>query len=114
MSTPPRSSARARWQQHLPRGLTTLRVLLGAAMVVLAYVRANGAVLVACVVTALLSDIFDGILARRYGVETAALRRYDSIADTIFYAGVAWAVWVLYPSVVHDRAAVLLALLAFE
>jgi phosphatidylglycerophosphate synthase len=108
------SRSRGRWQQHLPRALTTSRVLLGAIIVALAYSRSSGAALVACVIVALVSDIFDGILARRYGVETAELRRYDSIADTIFYAGVMWATWVLYPSVVRERAALLVGLLALE
>lgn len=36
----------------------------------------------------LLSDVFDGILARKLGVANEKLRSLDSIADTIFYAGV--------------------------
>ena len=98
----------------MPRALTTLRCCLAAVIVALAYARAGGAAMIACVVAALLSDIFDGILARRYGVETAALRRYDSIADTAFYGGVVWAVWVLYPAVIRSYAALLVALLVLE
>jgi phosphatidylglycerophosphate synthase len=108
------SRSRGRWRQNLPRALTTSRLLLGAIIVALSYAHASGAALVACVIVALVSDIFDGILARRYGVETAGLRRYDSIADTIFYAGVMWATWVLYPTAVRERAALLVGLLALE
>jgi phosphatidylglycerophosphate synthase len=39
-------------------------------------------------VVAFLSDIFDGILARRLGVATANLRRLDSAADSA-YVGIA-------------------------
>jgi len=34
---------------------------------------------------AVVSDVFDGILARRWGVATTAMRRWDSNVDTIFW-----------------------------
>jgi phosphatidylglycerophosphate synthase len=34
------------------------------------------------------SDVFDGILARRWGTATETLRMADSAADTVFYLGV--------------------------
>ena len=43
---------------------------------------------------ATLSDIYDGVLARRLGVATPALRRYDSITDVIFYLSVLYCGWV--------------------
>ncbi len=47
-----------------------------------------------------LSDIFDGILARRYGVATPALRRYDSFTDVIYYLFILSTLWVLCHAVV--------------
>ncbi len=47
-----------------------------------------------------LSDIFDGILARRYGVATPALRRYDCLTDVIYYLFILAALWVLCQAVV--------------
>ena len=38
-----------------------------------------------CLILAFLSDVFDGILARRLNVATPDLRRLDSIADSTFY-----------------------------
>ena len=38
-----------------------------------------------CLILAFLSDVFDGILARRLNVATPGLRRLDSIADSTFY-----------------------------
>ena len=46
------------------------------------------------VLVALVDDIYDGVLARRWGTDTAALRRADSAADTVFYLGVAAALWL--------------------
>ena len=40
-----------------------------------------------------LSDIYDGILARRFGVATPALRRYDSVTDVIYYLFILAALW---------------------
>ena len=36
-----------------------------------------------------LSDIFDGVMARRLGIATATLRRLDSVADAPFYVAAA-------------------------
>lgn len=61
----------------------------------------NGMVLAGIVLTALLSDIFDGVLARRWKTDTAALRLADSLADTAFYLCVAGAVGFWMPAVWH-------------
>jgi len=42
-----------------------------------------------------LSDIFDGILARRLGVSTSRLRRFDSVTDAIYYLFVLIVLWIL-------------------
>jgi CDP-diacylglycerol--glycerol-3-phosphate 3-phosphatidyltransferase len=70
--------------------------------------------MVACLLAALFTDIYDGILARRIGIETVALRRYDSATDTIFYVAVLFAVWKLFPDAVRANAALLAALFALE
>jgi CDP-diacylglycerol--glycerol-3-phosphate 3-phosphatidyltransferase len=81
--------------------LTTLRVLLAPALLWITRDGTAGAWYVACCIAALLSDIADGVIARRAGVDTAPLRRYDSIADTVFYAAAAWTVWRVHPEVVR-------------
>jgi CDP-diacylglycerol--glycerol-3-phosphate 3-phosphatidyltransferase len=45
------------------------------------------------------SDVYDGKLARRWGVETASLRQWDSIADTVFFLGALLGIWFSFPSV---------------
>ena len=61
-----------------------------------------------------LSDVYDGILARRWGTETAALRVADSAADTVFYLGVLSAVIARHWPVLRDRLTLLIVLLALE
>jgi CDP-diacylglycerol--glycerol-3-phosphate 3-phosphatidyltransferase len=69
-------------KRHLPFALTTLRLLLGPLALVVAFCHWPRLIFLPLLVTGTLSDIFDGILARRYGVATPALRRYDSITVT--------------------------------
>jgi CDP-diacylglycerol--glycerol-3-phosphate 3-phosphatidyltransferase len=65
-------------------------------------------------VSAFLSDVFDGIIARRLGVATPNLRRLDSFADSFFYAAATFAVWHLYPTSITSRLSPLLLLAALE
>lgn len=66
------------------------------------------------IVTACLSDIFDGILARRWGTENTPLRVADSIADTIFYLGVLAAILIRHREVLLQSLLLLSLLLALE
>ena len=48
------------------------------------------------VLAGFLSDVFDGVLARRLGVSTARLRQADSWADLLFYGCIACSAWLGY------------------
>ena len=65
-------------------------------------------------IVAFVSDVFDGILARRLNVATPNLRRLDSIADTIFYLSAIFAAWHLHPSAITERLTPLLVLCGLE
>jgi len=68
----------------------------------------------ACLIAAFLSDVFDGILARRMGVATPALRRLDSFADSMFYLGATFAVWYLHRDAITTRVGPLVTLAVLE
>jgi CDP-diacylglycerol--glycerol-3-phosphate 3-phosphatidyltransferase len=72
-------------KRHLPFALTTLRLLLGPVALACALTSVPRWVYLPILVAGTLSDIYDGILARRFGVATPALRRYDSVTDMIYY-----------------------------
>jgi phosphatidylglycerophosphate synthase len=99
---------------RIPLGLTMLRALLAPVVVIAALAFPHRLLFGACLVLAFLSDVFDGIIARRLNIATANLRRLDSLADSLFYAGATAAAWQLYPQVFRDHAVALLALLALE
>jgi len=100
--------------RHLPLALTALRALLAPVVVLLAIFHPSQPAFGACLIVAFLSDVFDGILARRLNVATPDLRRLDSITDTIFYVCTALAVWHLYPSVISLHMTALTALVGLE
>lgn len=79
-----------------------------------ARLRAPEAWLGAMIAAGFLSDIYDGILARRWGTATAALRIADSAADTVFYVGVLVAVVERHWQVIHARLWLLAVLLGLE
>jgi phosphatidylglycerophosphate synthase len=91
------------------------RALLGVAIPLAAVrLRAPEAWLGAMIAAGFLSDIYDGVLARRWGTATAALRIADSAADTVFYVGVLVAVVERHWPVIHARLWLLAVLLGLE
>ena len=98
----------------LPLALTMLRAVLGPVIVVLAVVSPNNTAFAVCLVVALLSDYFDGVIARRLGIATKGLRRLDSIADSVFYMSAFFAAWYLHPNVLRQHLVPLGALIALE
>lgn len=98
----------------VPLGLTALRALLAPAMLVAAYYGADGALFAAFLILAFLSDVFDGVLARRLNVVTPGLRRFDTITDTAFYVCAALAAMRLYPAAITARATGITVLIALE
>jgi phosphatidylglycerophosphate synthase len=100
-------------KRHLPFALTTSRLLLGPVALGCAWMAAPRWVFLPILVGATLSDIFDGILARRFGVATPALRRYDSITDVIYYLFILACLWRLcQPAVSQSFSAIAVILLS--
>jgi phosphatidylglycerophosphate synthase len=97
-----------------PLLLTALRAALAPVLVWLAHWQPSPVGFGVCLILALLSDIFDGVLARHLGVATPMLRRLDSVADSIFYLAALFAVWHLRPNVIMDRLPLLCILAALE
>jgi CDP-diacylglycerol--glycerol-3-phosphate 3-phosphatidyltransferase len=99
---------------RLSLALTLLRLVLAPALVVLAHTRAPGLVLAAALVAGFVSDVLDGVVARRAGVVTPFLRRLDSSVDTVFYLGVAYAAWHRHPDALRALAVPILIVLGGE
>jgi phosphatidylglycerophosphate synthase len=94
--------------------LTTLRLLLGAVMVLVALANGDGRLLGGAVIVATFSDIYDGKVARRFGVATAGLRRFDSMADTVFYIGTGIALWLRHADVLRECLALIVVFIVLQ
>jgi CDP-diacylglycerol--glycerol-3-phosphate 3-phosphatidyltransferase len=94
--------------------MAAARALLGPVMILGERARWNGIALAVFVVTGLFTDIIDGVLARRWDCDTAAVRVFDSMADIVFYAGCAIALWMRHPQLVRDFAVPIAVVVASE
>lgn len=94
--------------------LTTLRLALGPVFVLIGALEIRGPLAGIVLTTGFLSDYFDGVVARRGQADSAALRRYDSGSDTVFYLGAAFAAWRLYPDAVRAHSVGILLVLGTQ
>ena len=94
--------------------MVALRVLLCPVMVWGAETGWNGIWLAAIVVIALVDDIYDGVAARRWDCDTPTMRMSDSLADTVFYLGVAVALWIREPDVLRNNWILISVLFGLE
>ena len=81
----------------IPAALVVLRFLIAPLLLFDAFSGFGRVWFMTGFAIAFLSDIFDGVIARRLGVSTASLRRADSWADVCLYLCVSAAAWLLYP-----------------
>jgi len=95
--------------------MVSLRALLGPVLAAVALcLRHPQAWFGAMMAAGFLSDVYDGILARRWGTETSRLRVADSAADTVFYLGVLAALVIQHGRILREQLALLVGLLTLE
>jgi phosphatidylglycerophosphate synthase len=99
---------------HIPIALTALRFALGPVVLALAFYRPVPNAFAACLLLAVFSDYFDGVIARRLGIATPNLRRLDSLADSVFYISALGAAWHLHSTLLQPHLVALSYLLALE
>lgn len=89
--------------RHVPNALSAARI--GAAPA-LGYFAASGAEqrFTWLLVPALLTDIADGYIARRFGLTSRLGALLDSIADALLFFVAIFGVWALHPAVLREHA----------
>jgi phosphatidylglycerophosphate synthase len=90
------------------------RGILGPALVYCQIAGWSGTALATIVASGLLSDIYDGVLARRWKTDTDRLRLADSMADIVFYLGAAWSLAHRCPALWHAHRLLLVAMVTME
>ena len=101
MSKNPYPDRKRQIHMVVPLAMTTIRIILAPFILFWAWNGRAGLPYVLCLITAFVTDYFDGVVARKLGVASATVRRYDSAADVIFYVAAFLAVWLVYPEQVR-------------
>ena len=100
--------------KHIAWLLIYLRLLLTVPAVLFGYYHMVGLPYILLLAAAAASDYYDGKLARKWDVETASLRQWDSVADTIFFLGVLAGMWFAYPLVYINYSPAILSIIGLE
>lgn len=102
--------------KNIPIVLIAFRLLLGTVMIWLTYSYGNSVriLLVVLLLLGILSDIFDGIVARNTGTSSAKLRRMDSQTDLVFWVCTGWCAWLLNPEIIIDNRYAIITIFVME
>jgi phosphatidylglycerophosphate synthase len=101
-------------RQQIPWALAGARAALGPILIAGAECNWSGLALAAMVLGAAVSDIYDGVLARRWHCDTAAVRLFDTLSDTFFYLCAGVALWLARPDIFRKNGDLLLVVLAMQ
>jgi phosphatidylglycerophosphate synthase len=102
--------------KYIPVSLIILRLVSGLLIVILALSRLTDAppYITALIIFGILSDIFDGIIARSLKISTLFLRRLDSTADQVFWAMVIAGSYIISPAFYKQHYVFILILVTLE
>lgn len=89
----------------IPYLLILLRFLSAIAILYLGYFTGEKSrtPIVILMYFGLLTDIFDGIIARKVGVSSEKLRRLDSQTDLVFWLSIGFSTYWLNPEIIQDH-----------
>ncbi|MFL5765830.1 MAG: CDP-alcohol phosphatidyltransferase family protein [Bacteroidia bacterium] len=84
---------------RIPRYLIFARLIIGLFFLFIPFssLRTERTLMISLLITGILTDIFDGIIARKLNVSDEKLRRMDSLADQIFWICILVCTFFLHP-----------------
>ena len=91
------------WLRHVPNVLSGARALAVPVLLVLAFEEQRVA-FTWVLIPALLSDVFDGWIARAFGLESKLGATLDSVADSLMLFVSVYGIWVFHPDVIREHA----------
>jgi phosphatidylglycerophosphate synthase len=99
----------------IPFSLIIFRLLLAPVMLLWTWqTHQSGWFLVSCLWAGMISDIFDGIIARKLGVATNNLRKWDANVDIVFWLAAGVSIWILNGQLLKDHLYFIIALFVLE
>lgn len=101
---------------NIPKLLILSRLLISPIIIFLAYQYGKEANVIILILMywGLISDIFDGIIARKMNISSTTLRRMDSQVDLIFWLSIALAIYLLYPEKIAENKYYILPIFILE
>jgi CDP-diacylglycerol--glycerol-3-phosphate 3-phosphatidyltransferase len=101
---------------QIPKALILSRLIIGLTIIILSSLHIDHykTIAITLLATGLLTDIFDGIIARQLRISTQKLRRLDSLIDQVFFIAVAIATYMQCPGFFTTNALELTILLSAE
>jgi len=101
---------------NIPVYLILFRLLLAPIILLFAYYETTycKTIIVTLMFLGLISDILDGIIARKQNISSERLRRMDSQVDMVFWLSLGFATYFLYPELIKANLAAIIAILAME
>lgn len=101
---------------NIPVTLMIFRFLLAPMILALAYFIGENAkmIILTLMYLGLISDILDGIIARKQNISSEKLRRMDSQTDMVFWLSIGIATWVLYPKLISNNSIAIWTILVME
>ncbi|MCC9042956.1 CDP-alcohol phosphatidyltransferase family protein [Myroides sp. M-43] len=99
-----------------PHLLILLRFLFAPTILLLAMYASNESrnIIVILMILGLLSDIFDGIIARKQNISTIKQRRLDSQVDLIFWLSIGISCYILNPEIIKTYKIGIILVLVME
>jgi CDP-diacylglycerol--glycerol-3-phosphate 3-phosphatidyltransferase len=100
----------------IPIALITTRIIIGFVLIFLSFRKVEHYPVIAIIILTigLLTDIFDGIIARKLNISSQLLRRLDSTADQIFFISVAIATYLQCTAFFKSNVIMLLVIFVVE
>lgn len=91
--------------KKLPYILIAIRFFIAPTVLLLTYLKGEGfrSLILVLMYIGLLTDIFDGIVARKTGVSSEKLRRLDSQTDLIFWLSLGVSSYILNPELIKKE-----------
>jgi len=102
--------------KRIPIALIYSRLLIGFIVILLSFshIKHYSFLAITLLSIGLLTDVFDGIIARQLNISSEKLRRLDSCIDQVFFISVAVATYIQCPDFFKANLVKLIVLGAFE
>jgi phosphatidylglycerophosphate synthase len=100
----------------IPLILIYSRILFAALIILLAIFKIDyyRDVIITLIILGLLSDIFDGIIARKLNISTQKLRRLDSSVDQVFWVATLVSTYIISPIFFKTNLVLILIVILLE